>query len=92
MLHAMVMKGRPGTLNESIARRPQWQPPEGVNIVAEYWFPTTDPSVVAIAEADDPNALLPIRMVWDDLFEIEVFPVITAEEGLEMLGQMGSAR
>jgi len=67
MLYGMVMKGLPGTLNEGIARRPQWLPPEGVNIVAEYWFSTTDPSVVAIAEADDPNALLPIRMAWEDL-------------------------
>ena len=29
MLFGLVMKGRPGTLNERSVRRMQWQPPEG---------------------------------------------------------------
>jgi len=29
--------------------------------------------------------LAAIRMEWDDVFEIDVFPVVTAEEGLERL-------
>jgi hypothetical protein len=32
-----------------------------------------------------------IRMEWSEMFEIEVFPVVTAEEGLRMARQaMGS--
>jgi hypothetical protein len=27
-------------------------------------------------------------MAWDDLFEIQAFPAVTADEGLEMLRQM----
>ena len=91
MLYGLVARAHPGTLNERVTRRAQWQVPEGVNIVAEYWFPTNDPSVVTILEADDPNALLPISMGWDDVFDIDIFPVIPAEEGLELLRQMGSS-
>jgi len=32
---------------------------------------------------------VPISMAWDDLFDIEIFPVTPAEEGLELLRQMG---
>jgi hypothetical protein len=88
MLFGLVMRARPGTLNERAVRRMQWQVPEGVTIVAEYWFPTDDPSVVAIVEADNPAAVTPIRLAWDDLFDTEVFTVVTSEQGLEQLRQM----
>jgi Protein of unknown function (DUF3303) len=91
VLYGLVMRGRPGTVNERATRRLQWQYPEGVTPVAEYWFATEDPSVVAIVETDDPNALFPIRLAWDDVVDIDVVPVTTAEEGLEMLRQMGSS-
>ncbi len=39
--------------------------PEGVNIVGEYWFPTDDPSVVAIVEAEDTAPRAGIRLAWD---------------------------
>jgi hypothetical protein len=87
MLFGLVMRGRPGTLNERSVRRMQWQAPEGVTIVAEYWFPTDDPSVIAIVEAENSAAVTPIRLAWDDLFDTEVFPIMTAEEGLELLRQ-----
>lgn len=87
MLFGLVLKGRPGTLQERSARRVQWQVPEGVNVVGEYWFPTDDPSVVAIVEAEDVGAVTPIRLAWDDLFDIAIFPILTAEEGLELLRQ-----
>ncbi len=32
-----------------------------------------------------------IRMDWGDMFEIEVFPVVTAEQGLEMARQAMSS-
>ena len=28
-----------------------------------------------------------IRMAWGDLFEIDVFPALTAEQGMELLRQ-----
>jgi hypothetical protein len=88
VLFGLVMKGRPGgTPGERSARSTQWQPPEGVNVVGEYWFPTDDPSVVAIVEAEDPATVEAIRLTWDDFFDVAVFPIVTAEEGLEHLRQ-----
>ena len=53
--------------------------------VAEYWLHSTDLSVFAVVEAESTEPLAAIRMEWDDVFEIDVFPVVTAEEGLERL-------
>ncbi len=66
--------------------------PQGVNVVGEYWFPTDDPSVVAIVEAEDTAAVAAIRLAWDDLFDIAAFPIVTAEEGLERLRRMMPAQ
>jgi hypothetical protein len=55
VLYGLVMRERPGTVNERATRRLQWHYPEGATPVAEYWFATEDPSVVAIAETDDPK-------------------------------------
>ncbi len=90
MLLALVMRAHPGTLNERAARRLQWEPPEGVNLVAEYWLHGNDPTVFAVVEAESTEPLTAIRMEWDDIFDIEVFPTVTAEEGLESLRRMMS--
>ena len=55
--------------------------------MAEYWLETESPRVVAIMEADSMAPFGEIRMVWGDLFDIEVFPAVTAEQGMEMLRQ-----
>ncbi|MCA1740653.1 MAG: DUF3303 domain-containing protein [Actinobacteria bacterium] len=89
MLFAVVLRAHTGTLNERAARRLQWQYPEGVKPVAEYWLQMDDPSVFAVVETDSMAPLMALRAEWDDLFDIEVSPVVTAEEGLEMLRQMG---
>ena len=59
-----------GTFQEGTARRLQWQVPEGVNVLAEYWLETEAPRVVVIFEA-----------------QIEVFPAVTGEQGMEMARQ-----
>ncbi len=87
MLLAFVMRAQPGTLNERYARRLQWQYPEGVTPVAEYWLHSTDLTVFAVVEAESTEPLAAIRLAWDDIFEMDVFPVVTAEEGLERLRQ-----
>ena len=88
VLFGLVMKARPATMQERSARRVRWQVPEGANVVGEYWFEGDDPSVVAIVETEDAGAVTRIRLAWDDLFDIAVFPVVTAEEGLERLRQI----
>ena len=85
MLLAVVMRAEPGTLNERYARRLQWQYPQGITPVAEYWVHSSELSVFAVVEAQSAEPLAAMRMEWDDLFEIDVFPVVTAEEGLERL-------
>jgi hypothetical protein len=85
MLLAVVMRAEPGTLNERYGRRLQWQYPQGITPVAEYWIHSSELSVFAVVEAESAEPLAAMRMEWDDLFEIDVFPVVTAEEGLERL-------
>jgi hypothetical protein len=91
VLFVVVLKAHAGTLNERAARRMQWDYPEGVKPVAEYWLQTDDPSVISVVELDNVGLLTALRMAWDDLFEIQAFPAVTADEGLEMLRQMAPA-
>jgi hypothetical protein len=92
MLFVVVLRTRPGTtFQEGGARRLQWQYPEGVNVLAEYWLETESPRVVAVVESESMEPFGQIRMDWGDLFEIEVFPVVTAEQGLEMARQAMSS-
>ncbi len=58
-----------------------------MNVVAEYWLETDVPRVVSIVEANSVAPFRAIRMDWGDLFEIEVFPAVTGEQGMEMLRQ-----
>jgi hypothetical protein len=88
MLFVTILKGRPGTLAARAARRVEWEYPEGVKPVAEYWLQTDDPTVVAVLEADHVGHIMALRMDWDDLMEMETFPAITADEGIELLKQM----
>jgi hypothetical protein len=86
MLFVALLNNRPGTtFQEGGARRLQWQYPEGANVLAEYWLETEAPRVVAVIEAESLEAFGQIRMNWGDMFEIEVFPAVTAEQGMEML-------
>ena len=53
-----------------------------MKVLGEYWLTTDHPKVVFISEADDPAAMLNMIAEWDDVFEIDVFPAVTAEEGI----------
>jgi len=88
MLFVSLCKARAGTPKENIARRAQWQYPEGTQPVAEYWLQTTDPTVIVISEADSIAPIMAATVEWGDVFDITVVPAITAEEGLELAKQM----
>jgi hypothetical protein len=93
MLFVALLNTRPGnTFQEGVARRLQWQYPEGANVLAEYWLETESPRVVAVLEAESMDPFGQIRMDWGDMFEIEVFPSVTAEQGLEMARQAMSGQ
>lgn len=88
MLFVALLETRPGsTFQEGGARRLGWEYPEGVDVLAEYWLETDSPRVVAIMEAESLGPFGDIRMHWGDLLDIEVFPAVTGEQGMEMLRQ-----
>lgn len=88
MLFVVLLKVRAGTTRERVARRVQWQYPDGMRMVAEYWLQTTDPAVISIAEADSVAPIMAAVAAWDDFFDITVVPAITAEEGIQLAKQM----
>jgi hypothetical protein len=90
MLYVMLLKMTPGgpPMQETLARRMEWEPPEGMHIIAEYWPQTPDPAVIAIFEADSAVPMMAVNAAWGDAFQITVFPAMTAEDGLEMARQM----
>ncbi len=93
MLFVALLSTRVGnTFQEGVARRLQWDYPEGVNVVAEYWLETENPRVIAVMEAQSMDAFGQIRMDWGDMFEIEVFPAVTGEQGMEMARQAMSGQ
>lgn len=86
MLFVALLSSRPGfTFQEGVAKRLQWEYPEGANVLAEYWLETESPRVIAVMEAESMEPFGQIRMDWGEMFEIEVFPVVTAEQGMEMV-------
>jgi hypothetical protein len=92
MLFVTLLSTRAGfTFQEGVAKRLQWKYPEGAEVLAEYWLETEAPRVVAVIEAESMEPFGQIRMDWSEMFEIEVFPVVTAEQGLEMARQAMSS-
>ncbi len=88
MLFVALFRPTEGTPTERIARRVQFQHPEGVKQVAEYWLQTDDPAVIAIFEADSIAPIMAVTTEWGDVFDITVVPAVTAKEGLELAKQM----
>ena len=76
------------TAKERIGRRAQWDYPPGMKILAEYWPIGSAVAVITIAEAERAAPIMAALADWDDVFDMEVFPTVTAEEGLAMAAQM----
>ena len=93
MMFVALLKPRgTNTFQEGVARRLQWDYPQGVRVIGEYWLETEYPRVVSIMEAQSMEAVGQIRMAWNDMFEIEVFPAVTGEQGMEMARQAMSGQ
>ncbi len=88
MLFVALLKAKAGTPQERIARRVQWQHPEGIRPVAEYWLQSSEVTVVTIVEADSVQPIMTVSVQWADIFDITVVPAMTAEEGLHWAQQM----
>ena len=88
MLFVATLKVTGGTAQERIGRRAQWQYPEGTRPVAEYWLQGTDPAVITVFEADNNEAIFALTVAWSDVFDINVVPAMTGEQGLAIAAQM----
>ena len=88
MLFVTLGTVRAGTNKERVARRLQWNYPEGMRLVGEYWLQTSDPTLVVIAEADNIGPIIACTSAWDDVFSFSVYPAVSAEEGMEMAKKM----
>ena len=88
MLFVMTLKWQPGLTREqldgALLRRAQWQYPQGVQLHGEYWPASEDMTVLSVFETEDQAALLEIALTWGDVFQIEVSPALTAEDGLRL--------
>lgn len=87
MLFVGLAKVRAGTDQERVARRLEWDYPEGVTLIGEYWLLTNDPSVVFIVEAEDPKVMMLGIAQWDDVLDITYYPAVDSEEGIKFFKQ-----
>ena len=91
MLFVGLYSPKPGTTPaQTLPRRMEWKPPEGMKRIAEYWLANNAPHVIVIFEANEYSTIMATNMPWADVFDFSVFPAITADEGLELVKQMMS--
>ena len=68
----------------ALLRRTSWEYPAGVRLIAEYWPMAADLQVVTIFSADDIAAVWQLVSEWEDVFDIDISPAVSAEEGLRI--------
>jgi hypothetical protein len=91
MLFVMVGRAHLQTLYRWTIRRLHWEYPECLKVVGEYWLESDDLSAIVLVEAESMHALTLCTMAWEDLMDVELFPAITARQGLEALRQKSGA-
>jgi hypothetical protein len=76
----------------ALVRRASWTYPAGMNVIAEYWPMSSQVQVVTIFATDSPALIMELELEWSDVFEVDVSPAVSAEQGLqfgaEMLGRL----
>jgi hypothetical protein len=65
-------------------RRAAWKYPDGVRVIAEYWPISSSATVVTVFSTDSADALLELELEWGDVFDIDVHPAISADDGLRI--------
>jgi hypothetical protein len=68
----------------ALARRAAWQYPSGIQVIAEYWPTASAVQVVSIFAAAEFAAVMELVFQWSDVFDIDVHPAVSAEEGLKI--------
>ncbi|MGO8887645.1 MAG: DUF3303 domain-containing protein [Streptosporangiaceae bacterium] len=68
----------------ALTRRAAWQYPENLRLIAEYWPMASAVQVVSIFAADSFDSVLEFVLEWNDIFDVDVHPAVSAADGLEM--------
>jgi hypothetical protein len=84
MLFVALANAHPGTLEERMKKRLEYQYPEGCKLVAEYWLQTDHPTVIVVFEAERIEPVIQATGDWDPFFDIEIFPAIDYKAGIEL--------
>ena len=88
MIFVSLLEPKAGTMAERVGKRMEWQYPEGARVIGEYWLYTNDPRVILICEADSIEPIAAMFAAWEDLFNINIYPAVTAEQGMESAKKM----
>ena len=67
-----------------LARRAAWQYPDNIRVIAEYWPMSAGPQVISIFSTEDPGAIMQLELEWNDVFDINVYPAVSADDGLKI--------
>ncbi len=70
--------------DEVLMRRTEWDHPDSVEVLGEWWPASSSTAVVVAFETDDYEEIMEIDLTWGDAFEIEMSPAVTPDEGLEL--------
>ena len=68
----------------ALMRRTSWEYPAGITVIAEYWPLAADLQVVSVFSSDDIAAIWELESEWSDVFDIDISPAISAEDGLRI--------
>jgi hypothetical protein len=68
----------------ALMRRAAWKYPDGARVIAEYWPTASAVTVVTIFSADSFDSLMELELEWGDVFDIDIYPAVSADEGLRI--------
>jgi len=68
----------------ALGRRAAWKYPEGIKVIAEYWPLSSAVQVVSLLAAESIEKIMELVYEWNDVFDIDVYPAVSADEGLRI--------
>jgi hypothetical protein len=82
--------------DKALMRRAEYQYPEGIRTIAEYWPMSADYQAITVFSAESIAVIMEVEFEWNDVFDITIAPAISAEEGLrigpELFGRLPRMR
>jgi len=72
----------------ALARRAGWSYPKGMKVITEHWPMSSQYEVVSVFSTDDVAPIMEFVLEWSDVFDIDVSPAVSAEQGLQLGGEL----